>query len=182
MEKTTWTREDLLKDYAEWNGGYCPAETPPEDMDKYIELALPDHVDPSWANEVFLQEMNKETIPAAPPIKPKKAGVVFEQEFIEGMVAVEVRDDWTTIITEGADRLGRVVGYTICSELEQELSFEDWDVVVVRPIPIHLGLDIRLETDPHVFNFTGKLSRERLEQVIRKALSCAEKVINMPTR
>lgn len=52
--------KDLVRnDFIEWTGGYYPSEVEPQQIDTYVELARPAHLDPGEV-EAFLYEWAEE--------------------------------------------------------------------------------------------------------------------------
>ena len=46
-------REELLKHFKEWSGGFTPDECEDHEIDTYIELARPGHIDAALARELL---------------------------------------------------------------------------------------------------------------------------------
>lgn len=45
----------VRKDFIEWTGGYGASEVEPEKIDLYVELAMPDDLDPAEVDEYLTE-------------------------------------------------------------------------------------------------------------------------------
>jgi hypothetical protein len=58
------SQEDKLRirfDFIEWSGGFDVSEVEPETIDLYVEVAMPDYLEPAEVEE-YLSEWSNETV------------------------------------------------------------------------------------------------------------------------